>query len=227
MKANQKPKLSTDTKAMQFDLLITAGISIVIFFALMNIGTYINGNLSSSLSDTYEDNIASGSISNTITKTGSGNGTTAYSNYSLPTYASLSDLNSNSDISVQNTNSTIPMWFNLSVNGNTIYNKTIAASAYDNTTFTSLISAGNITGSTTYSNVSYLTNRSNNSVVITYSGSYYKPSDYRSDLENSTVNSLENITADYDSTIDVMTVASIIMVITLPLASIIGIRRLI
>jgi hypothetical protein len=55
----------------------------------------------------------------------------------------------------------------------------------------------------------------------------YPTATSRSSLENSTVNSLENITTDYDSVLDIMTVTAIIMVITLPLAAVIGIRRLV
>lgn len=107
MKANQKTKLREDNQALMFNLLLTAGITVVIFFALMNIGTYINGTISSSLVDSYP-------------------------------------------------------------------------AATD-----------------------------------------------RSALQNMTVNSLENVTSDYDNALDIMTVTAIIMVITLPLAAIIGVKKLI
>jgi len=45
--------LRKDDKAIVFELLIAAAMAIVIFFALMNIGTYINGTVSDSLIDTY------------------------------------------------------------------------------------------------------------------------------------------------------------------------------
>ena len=109
MKSNQNAKMDfkADEQGLMFNMLITAGLSIVIFFALMNIGTYINGQIGSSLVDSY------------------------------PTATS------------------------------------------------------------------------------------------RTALQNSTVNSLQNITADYDSVLDIMTVTAIIMVITLPLAAVIGVRKLI
>jgi len=107
MKANQKTKLREDNQGLMFNLLLTAGITVVIFFALMNIGTYINGTISSSLVDSY------------------------------PAAAS------------------------------------------------------------------------------------------RTSLQNMTVNSLENVTTDYDSALDIMTVTAIIMVITLPLAAVIGVKKLI
>ena len=109
MKANQKYKdLKNDESGLMFDMLLTAGITVVIFFALMNIGTYINGQIGSSLVDTYPE--------------------------------------AETD---------------------------------------------------------------------------------RSALENESYSNLENITTDYGSILDIMTVTAIIMVITLPLAAVIGIRRLI
>jgi len=48
-------KLYKDNNALVFQLLITAAMAVVIFFALMNIGTYINGTVSQNLSDEIED----------------------------------------------------------------------------------------------------------------------------------------------------------------------------
>ena len=112
MKANQADKLRNDEQGLMFNMLITAGMSIVIFFALMNIGVYINGQISSSLIESYPE-----------------------------------------------------------------FNNTTAPG--------------------------------------------------RTALQNATVNSLQNISADYDSVLDIMTVTAIIMVITLPLAAVIGVRKLI
>lgn len=45
-------RLRKDQKALVFELLIAAAMAVVIFFALMNIGTYINGTISGNLEDT-------------------------------------------------------------------------------------------------------------------------------------------------------------------------------
>ena len=45
-------KLKQDERAIVFELLIGAAMAVVIFFALMNIGTFINGTISNSLEDT-------------------------------------------------------------------------------------------------------------------------------------------------------------------------------
>lgn len=44
-------KLLKNDKALVFELLISAAMAIVIFFALMNIGTYINGTIGDSLTE--------------------------------------------------------------------------------------------------------------------------------------------------------------------------------
>jgi len=46
-------KLRKNEKAIVFELLIAAAMAVVILFALMNIGTYINGTISGNLEDTY------------------------------------------------------------------------------------------------------------------------------------------------------------------------------
>jgi hypothetical protein len=45
-------QLRKDQQAIVFELLIGAAMAVVIFFALMNIGTFINGTISESLEDT-------------------------------------------------------------------------------------------------------------------------------------------------------------------------------
>jgi len=55
MKANRVHVLDIrkDDNAMLFNLLIGAGMAVVMLFAIFNIGTYINGTISGSLIDSY------------------------------------------------------------------------------------------------------------------------------------------------------------------------------
>ena len=46
-------KLRKNEKAIVFELLIAAAMAVVMFFALLNIGTYINGTISDQLEDSY------------------------------------------------------------------------------------------------------------------------------------------------------------------------------
>ena len=50
---------------------------------------------------------------------------------------------------------------------------------------------------------------------------------WRTSLENKTVNTLENLTDDFDSTLEIVVVAAIITVLTVPLMAIVAVKRLI
>ena len=66
-------KLSKNQKALVFELLIGAAMAVVLFFALMNIGTYINGTIAGNLITTstpgnvnHTLNNISGGLSDTV-----------------------------------------------------------------------------------------------------------------------------------------------------------------
>ena len=48
-----KLKLRKDERAIVFELLIAGAMAVIMLFALMNVGTYINGTISSSLINSY------------------------------------------------------------------------------------------------------------------------------------------------------------------------------
>ena len=48
-------KLRKNEKAIVFELLMAGAMTIVILFALMNIGTFINGTIGDSLADSTDD----------------------------------------------------------------------------------------------------------------------------------------------------------------------------
>ena len=49
----------------------------------------------------------------------------------------------------------------------------------------------------------------------------------RTSLENKSVNTLENLTTSYDSTLDIVVIAAVITVLTLPMMAIVAVKRLI
>ena len=54
MKANRKFKeLHVDEGALMFNMLVGAGLAVILLFAILNIGTYINGTISSQLVESY------------------------------------------------------------------------------------------------------------------------------------------------------------------------------
>jgi len=55
----------------------------------------------------------------------------------------------------------------------------------------------------------------------------YGAASSRTALQNRTVSTLENLTAGYDNVIDIVIISTIIMAITLPLAAVIAIKKLI
>lgn len=65
-------KLLKNKQGLVFELLVTGAMAIVIFFALLNIGSYINGTIGDNLHETTDDtdtqntliNISSGYSSN-------------------------------------------------------------------------------------------------------------------------------------------------------------------
>jgi len=200
-------------------------MAVVIFFALMNIGTFINGTISQSLEDTLPTNIASGSINSIYWDNASGNGTIAYRNTTLPTDCTAGEIKATSGINVNN-NGTNSIWFNLSANGGTVYNQTIAAGGWYNRTLTQVIAATAMTDDSTYANYSWLTNMSTNRVRIFYVGSYYQSGDYRTTVQNNTVDTLGSLSDGYGGNTDIMIVAAIITVITIPLAAVVAIKKL-
>ena len=46
-------KLNKDQKAIMFNALVGAGLAVIMLFAILNIGTYINGTIASSLIESY------------------------------------------------------------------------------------------------------------------------------------------------------------------------------
>ena len=48
---NLKQSFVKDDRAMLFQLLVGAAMAVIIFFAIMNIGTFINGTIAQELSD--------------------------------------------------------------------------------------------------------------------------------------------------------------------------------
>ena len=48
-------KLNKDQKAIMFNALVGAGLAVIMLFAILNIGTYINGTIASSLVESYGD----------------------------------------------------------------------------------------------------------------------------------------------------------------------------
>lgn len=197
-------------------------------FALLNIGTYINGTINSSLVDTYPTNIPSGNFNNTYWHNASGNKTESWRNTSLPAGCNIGycDDSTQTSFNVYNNGTIKGIWVNLTVNGDYIYNTTIPKGTWRNTTLASLVTAGNVSASDLYLNWTWQANSSTNKIRIRQVAVYYQSGDLRTSLENGTVDSLYQISGKYDDTVEIMGVAAIITVITMPLAAVVAVRKL-
>ena len=53
LKQKMNRHIKKDDQAIIFDMLVGAGFAVIMLFAIMNIGTYINGTIGSTLVDSY------------------------------------------------------------------------------------------------------------------------------------------------------------------------------
>ena len=213
-------KLLKNSRA--FANLVPMVLVVIIAFAMIFIGTFVNGSISEALTDTYADNEATGSVDayyyhNATTDT--------YRNITLPTYCTAGELTAATTYFAINANETgTNITYNLTTNGHITYtNQTVnytASPPWHNTTLTTLIANGNVSNSNTYLNFSWEVNLSANRIVIRTVGTYFQPSDYRNPIENSTVNTLNNKAKNWDSTLDIVQVVIIITVLAAAIGAI-------
>jgi len=133
--------IKTNTKA--FANLTQLVIIVVLVFAILFIGAFVNGEISDSLTDTYASNQAGGSLDVTYWHNGTTSGTRTVT---FPSECYAGELTGSVvAFSVQNTNTSFSINYNLTTNGYTTYTtQSVAASSWHNTTLTTLISNGNV-----------------------------------------------------------------------------------
>ena len=219
MKANQKirEKYISDRKGFTFIIPLT--MAIVIGFSLLTIGAYIVGTIGSTLEATYPNNTASGSVDTTYTHSAT---TSSYRNITLPTTAN--DLDGSLTNFYILANGTYPVYYNLSVNGNSVNDTSqlLAGSGW-NVTLTTLIANGNVTTSDVYLNYSWDVNSSENTITIRYAGTYFVSSDYRTNNENATVVLIGDITTGFSSVVDIEIVVIIITALSMAILAIMAV----
>jgi len=217
------PKFSLleNNEGMLFNQLLIAGLIIIVIFALFNIGSYINGAISINLVETLPDNTPSGTVDLNYWHNAT---TDSYRNISLPcTVGELDTTNSKFYILANGSS----IFYNLTTNGHQTNDTSALTKGIGyNHTFADLIENANLTNSDTYVNFTWDVNNSGNRINIVVTGTYYKDGDYRTAIENRTYMTLTDLSAGYDNTIDVIIIATIIMAITLPLAAVIAIKKL-
>jgi hypothetical protein len=73
--------------------------------------------------------------------------------------------------------------------------------------------------------IMYIGTYINGTIASELVDSYGDPADY-TNLQTKSVNTLENLTSSYDSTMDIVVIAAIVTVLTLPLLAIVAVKRL-
>lgn len=188
----------------------------------MNVGAFINGTISDNLTDTYPTNTKSGIVDYTFTYTGK---TSEYKNQTLN--CTLGELNSATTNFYIHATGAQPVRYNFTSNGNKVnQSSTLAIGKGWNWTLASLIARNNVTAAQRYLNFTFSMNNTGNTVVIRIYGTYYKASDFRNTIENNTYSSLSELSSGYDNNINVMIIAAIIAVITIPLAAVVTVKKL-
>ena len=226
MKANRKNREDIVLNRNGYSFIVPMTMAIVIGFALLIIGAYVVGTIGSALEDTYATNVKSGSIDTTYSHL---DNVTQYRNITLPTYTTVADLDDTLTNFYILANGTYNVTYNMSINGNPVnWSSVLPVGTGYNITLATLVSNGNVSNSDVYLNYSWVTNSSENQVVIRYViDSYFLSSDFRSTNENKTVVLLGDITDGFSSVVDVEVVVIIITVLSMAIITImaVGSRR--
>ena len=218
--------LRKDDNALLFQILIAAGFAVVLVFAVINVGTFVNSTLADQLTQDYESNTLSGNIAIAHWDNETGSASHAFQ-LNLTTQADNLDL-TNSYFYIR-ANATA-LEYNLTVNGNNVNRSdNISEGEGWNTTISYLITNSSINASDTTITFDWDINDFDDCdgdiVTITAYGNYSQSGDFRSNMENLTWNTMVNISGDYDSTIDIVGIATVVMAITLTLAAVVAIRK--
>ena len=215
-----------------FTQLLPLALAVVICFAVLFIGIFVNGEINDALTKDYATNEIARSISTTSyyynsSKAGSG-GIWYWRNISLPAnckvgnldtkYTNISFINNQTDNAASHSN----VQFSFSINGNHVNQTNVAPGAGANITLAKLISNTNISTTDNHINFGFSVNSSIGRIKINYltSSNYYAPGDMRTGIENTTYTRFGNIATNQDSTLDIVQVVIIISVLATAVAAI-------
>ena len=224
MKANQKNREDFVSNRKGYSFIIPMTMAIVVGFALLVIGAYVVGTLGSTLEDTYETNVASGSADTTVWNNRTGQ-TTAYStSITLPIDVTIFD---NDDSRWYIFANVSDLDFSLNVNGNevnTSYN--LSAGVGHNVTFEYLLDNSSVNATDTVINFQWnITSDDGRGQVSIryYVASYHVASDFRSSNENKTVLLLGNVTDGFSDVVDIEIVVIIITALSMAIITIMAV----
>lgn len=195
--------------------------AVVISYVYLNVGTYMNGTLGSELTQSFPNNIKSGLI-NTDTWY---NGTTQNASIvvNLTSYNTAEQLNGAISKFYIRATGAFSIYYNLTVNNVVVNNSSLLPNGEGyNHTMTTLVAAG-VTGATL--TFAWDANSTASNVQIRLQGAYFTTTDQRTSLENNTVNTMSNLSDNYNSNVDIVKIAITISVLLVPIMAIMSLRR--
>jgi hypothetical protein len=223
MKANRSNVLARNNEGFSFIVPLT--MAVVIGIALLVMGTFVVGEITSALEGTYPTNIHSGSVNNYYNHTDFAQWTTYYRNITLPSYCTAGDLQSTNTYFNVSANTSANVRFNLTINDITAYtNKDVNGNSYIHTTLATFIANSSAANSNTTLNFAWAMNATAvSNVYIRVNGEYFTGSDYRSANENNSVSLLGNITDGFSDIVDIEIVVIIIAALSMAIFTILAV----
>ena len=180
----------------------------------------MNGALGSELVDTFPTNIQSGSVDYTYWHNAT---TSSYRNITLPCFASELSSTTTKFYILANGSA---IFYNLTTNGNPTNRSSQLAQTWGwNQTLATLITNSNVSNSDTYLNFTWNVSGLGNRIYIRVYGTYYNSGDYRSTLQNNTVDTLGNLSGYFDDNVAIIKIAITIAVLLVPIAAVMTLRR--
>ena len=212
--------IKQNDQALLFELLAGAAIAVVVFFAISNVGTFINSTLGDELTDNYPTN------------TKSGNESISYSD--LGTASGSHKINLSEDPDNINTDASLiyiyaygnAFEYNLTVNNQQVNRSdNLSEGTGFNVTYAYLLANSSINNTDRVITFDYNVGDGTGNFTMIAVGEYYVSGDFRSTLQNTSYKGAVSLSDGYDDTISALVIAAIVMAITLPLAAVVAIRR--
>ena len=212
-----------------FTQIVQLVLAVVLCFAILFIGIYVNSEIDDALISDFPDNIATGSISTTsYYKNNTKPNTWYYYNVTLPAGCTIGNLNPKStNISfinnqTDNAASRSKIQFKFDINGHHVNQTVLNPGSGANITIQKLIANTNVSTTETTLNFGWAVNSSIGRIKMNYltSSDYYQDGEQRTDIQNTTYYRIQDISTNQDSTLDIVQVVVIITILAAAIGAI-------
>jgi len=198
--------------------LVVLVLTIVIVFAVLFIGAFVNGEINESLTSTYPTNTKTGSVSLDIWSNGSVNGSYII-NLSSPNTVEQLD-QTTSKIFIHSTGA-FDLFYNLTVNGNAVNTTSLLNNSEGyNHTVSAFVTGGFMLNGNSSFTYQWDANSTDVSVEMRTAGTYFGSNDVRTGRQNASFNTMDNVSGNWDSSIDIVQVVIIITILAMAVGAI-------